>query len=67
MSVICWNTVIWFLVFLSNTNNSQAVIWFQVADNNDNSYKQLLLLVTILKINNLQLYSVVEWLELHTG
>ena len=32
--IICLHTVIWFQVFLSNTNNLLAIIWFQVTNNN---------------------------------
>ena len=32
---ICLHTVLWFQVFLSNTNNLQAITWFQVTNNNN--------------------------------
>ena len=36
--IICLHTVLWFQVFLSNTNYMQAMIWFQVTNiNNDNN------------------------------
>ena len=37
--IICLRTVIWFQVFLSNTNNSYTVIWFQVFLSITNNYK----------------------------
>ena len=35
ITIICLHTVIWFQVFLSNSNNLQTVVWFQVTNNNN--------------------------------
>ena len=33
--IICFHSVIWFKVFPSNCNNSPAVIWFKITNNNN--------------------------------
>ena len=35
--IICLHTVVWYQVFLFNTNNLQTVLWFQVFSSNTNN------------------------------